>query len=651
MPTYTVRGRIETALPNGREDPLAGATVRLYRVEERASRAVAARSKETFAVLDEAAADRRAGALLGESETDETGGFTVDIDDGDDDYDGEPFELHVRVDGAGDLPADEPVQAGVTVVGPRWRKGEDGPVAVVEHVVSRSNWCALLEALGLWLVAGRVTVAGSGDPAGGATVTAKDRDLLQDDDLGVDTTDDGGLFAIYYRTAAFEATPSWWNPPVELIPGADLYFSIEWEGETQAEAPSRGRDPDRENADRCESVKLQVDPVTPDPEPGQTPTVPTYWQRLGSAFDVPQATGSLVGSAFDADGYAGSGRFALTGSVTLEGSAPLHYTGALEEFVEYRVLVSESPTRNDAAPPAATTFQPVGVGPDARYVDAFVPRVVGYVRAYDPAVSHQVSVPVRVQPSHQDSEGWISVHEAADDALASRFGTDLAGLVAANRYFGWNDADPLAAVDTSRFTTTASVADAAADAGVAAPDAGDTVDPSLRAPSEEAIAVRFEARVVDAARTPVAAVDAADYVQDGLTLNRVVVNNTPAFGAFVNEGHATDDCAPLSGDVTFAYTVYHPHLRGVTVDLERNDDADDRLNDPTNLVSFTDEPNPGEHFANAGLVVGANTSVLTKPCAYRAVCRYQRRLHTGYGLADSSLRTVDDSLFYWGATP
>jgi hypothetical protein len=149
----------------------------------------------------------------------------------------------------------------------------------------------------------------------------------------------------------------------------------------------------------------------------------------------------------------------------------------------------------------------------------------------------------------------------------------------------------------------------------------------------------------------VAAVDAADYVQDGLTLNRVVVNNTPAFGAFVNEGHATDDCAPLSGDVTFAYTVYHPHLRGVTVDLERNDDADDRLNDPTNLVSFTDEQNPGEHFANAGLVVGANTSVLTKPCAYRAVCRYQRRPHTGYGLADSSLRTVDDSLFYWGATP
>lgn len=649
MTTYTLRGRIETALPNSRVDPLAGATVRLYRVEESASRALAARAKETFAILDEAAVDRRAKALLGEAETDEEGRFTVGIDD--DGYDGEPVELHVRVDGAGGLTSDEPVQAGVTVVGPRWRKSEDGPVAAVDHTLSRANWCAILEALGLWLVAGRVTVSGSGDPAGGATVTAKDRDLLQDDTLGSDTTDADGLFAIYYQTAAFEATPSWWNPPVELVPGADLYFSIEWEGETQAEEPSRGRDPDRENADRCEYVKLQVDAVTPEPGPEQTPTVPTYWQRIGSAFDVPQVTGSLVGSAFDADGYAGSSRFALTGNITLEGSAPLHYTGALDSFVEYRVLVSESPTANGGAPPASSTFEPVGVGVDQRYVDAFVPTTVGYVRAYDPAVAHQVSVPVRIQTSHQDSAGWISVHEAADDALTSRFGTDLAGLVAANRYFGWNDADPLAAVDTSQFTTTASVADAAADAGVDVPAAGETVDPSLRAPSEEAVALRFEARVVDAARNPVAAVDAANYVQSGLTLNRVVVNNTPAFGAFVNEGHATDDCAPLAGDVTFAYTVYHPHLRSVTVDLERNDDADDRLNDPTNAVSFTGEPNPGDHFANPGLVVGANTSVLTKPCAYRAVCRLQRRLHTGYSAVDSSLRTVDDSLFYWGAAP
>ncbi len=646
MPTYTLRGRIETALPNSRVDPLVGSTVRLYRVEQSATRAVAARPKETFAVLDAAAVDRRAKALLGEGTTDETGRFTVVIED--DDYDGEAVELYVRVGGAGDRTADEPVQAGITVVGPRWRKGEEGPVAVVEHTLSRPDWCAILEALDLWLVAGRVTLSGSGDPAGGATVTAKDRDLLEDDELGADTTDGDGLFAIYYQTAAFEATPSWWSPPIELVPGPDLYFGIEWEGETQTEAPSRGREPDRENAGRCESVKLQIDAERIPPPP-----VPTYWQRLGSVFDVPQTTGSLTGSAFDADGYAGGLRYVLTDTVTLEGSAPLYYEYAARQFVEYRVLVSESPTPNDGPAPSDSTFAPIGVGTD-RFGKAFVDRKIGHIRAYDPALSHLVSIAVEIEKKHVDTDGWISVRDAANDAIEDHFGagTDLKSLHAARHYFGWNDGDPLAAVDTSQFTTTASVTDAAAAAGADVPAAGDGVDSSLRAPTEEAIALRFEARVVDASGAVVTPTGPAESLQGELTLNRVVINNTAAFGAFENNGHGdgTDDCAPLSGDISFAYTVYHPHLRSVTITLERNDGISATLSDGD--ISFRNDPNAAALYTNDVLSVAANSSALTKACAYRAVCKYQRRLHTGYGAVDSGLRTVErPSLFYWEPSP
>lgn len=664
--TFTFRGGLAATLAEGFEEPLSGVTVRLYGAQATeeaylSHASTAARPKETFSILDEDEVAGKDAALLAAGETDERGRFEIDIPEGaeypEDEY-GRPavFQVDVRVETVPwmDLEPKRPVQFTVTTHQPRWREGQDGHVADWDATIPRRNWCAVLELLGVWMVCGRVTICDTTEPVAELTVTAKDADIVQHDELGSAVTDSNGHFCIYYSREDFEETPSPW-PSIELTPGPDLYFHIEHAGQTRLEEDSsRGRQGARENAGHCEYVDLCVDPRDGDDggqDTGTTP-VPTYWRRIGSAFNAPFLFPGT--SDFDEYGYAGSNKYALTGQLTMEGTAPLYHSEDADQFVQYRFLVSENATSNPG--PAPSGFQPIGVG-SGPHAAAFVEGVtVGEVLVYDSATNRIRPVPVDVNDRHIVGRGWISVRQAVDDALNAAVGTDLAALPD-RHYFGWNDSDPLAGIDSREFTDEPDVADASAPDPV--PEAGDSV-PSSRRIDVEKIAIKFEARVVDGSGSVVSSPAHASSILSGTTLNAVVVNNNDVFSKFENVEHAANPCKPLNSDVHLAYTVYHPHIEGVELDVRRNDGADEEIDDPDNEVSFDPSfsftSGPGgtihdiRHFADDKLPIRGNTDnpILTKNCGYVARLRVRPRLHNGYSAVGWQFHGED--IFCWNGS-
>lgn len=662
---YTIRGDLRAQLAEEFEEPIGNVGVRIYDAdheelgEKGIRKATAARTKRTFAVLSEDEVRAKRDALLGEGRTQEDGSFTVDIDESAEfrpDESGRPDVLQVdlRLDTVPSTRAEpeNSVQATLTLHEPSWQPaepsgsaGESGGgqrvaeqteqlVTSYRETLSRKHYCDLLEAAGVWLVAGRVTVDNTTAPVSGATVTAKDADIIQHDELGSDQTNAGGYFSIYYTQAEFEETPPPWGP-IELKWGPDLYFSIEQSGQTYLdEDPDAGRKPGRENADHCEYVELSVTPVREEPE--ETPIVPTYWARVGRAFDVPLL---FSPGDFDSDGYAGNQKFALYGTLTMEGTAPLFDSMNPDQYVEYRFLVSEQTG-------SSTNYKPIGVGTQ-QYQDAFDDGlVVGEILAYDDDNSQLRTVPVRVNTGHLSSDGWLSVREAANDALNATIGTDLDTLRQDDYYFGWNDRDPLMGIDTRQFTSEPNVDDAATSDPV--PDPGESVPPS-RQIDEERIAIRFESRVVDDAGN--VSSGSNTWVISGVELNPVVVNNNTEFAVFQNENLEQDACDIVTGDVDLKYTVHHPHLDGVKLRVKANDEAATDISqgdipfafDPSTHSTAGDD----EDFADTVTVNGGG-SILDEPCGYRTTLRVRRRLHNGYHRDDWDTR--GESIFYWDGT-
>ena len=678
--TCTFRGNLEAQVASGIKQSLQGATVHLYRVpeekvdEEDLRLAATASPKETIRVLSEEEVADKQSQHFAEGEVGEDGEFSVHIPKDanyQEDKQGRPavFQIDIRVEnipGSG-LAAELPIQFTLTTHRPAWRPADEGEGATADkdYTIPKRNWCEILTEAGIWVVCGRVTICGTDDPVGQLSVTAHDADITQHDSLGSAVTNASGQFCIYYTKAQFEETPSPW-PSIELIPGPDLYFTIERGGQTLLEEdPSDGRRGNRENAGHCEYYELCVEEPQPDGGEERPTPVPTYWRRIGSAFDAPFLFPGT--SDFDSEGYAGSDKYALFGTITMEGSAPLFHSQNPDQFVQYRFRVSENTTSNGFGAPTPSGFKAIGVG-SSKYIDAFEEGVtVGEVLAYDPSVPTIRPVPVTINRSHLDGSGWLSVRDAVDDALSSALGTDLQGLRRNNHYFGWNDSDPMMAIDTRQFTSEPDVEDATAP-GDPVPDAGDPV-PSSRRIGIEKIAIQFEARVVTAGGGVVSSPSSGGSILSGTTLNAVVINNNTEFAQFANVNHQSlgDKCEPLSGDVNLAYTVHHPHLAGVEIVVQRNDGASETLDDPNNEVSF----DPGsfsftsssiagiKHFNNSSLAILRSSDpsrsdgpILTKKCGYLARLRVRRRLHNGY--SSDGWTPQGTSIFYWeggGSSP
>lgn len=265
---YLFRGKLCGDLCSDCREDLANVTVRLYRLrpDQPETLLATANPKDTFRVLQKDELEAKRSMLLAEAQTDDAGAFDIEL--GDDEYNGEAFELDVyleRVPGMTEEEAAEaePVQFTVTTLQPQWRQREEGLVWAWQYCLPFRLWCWIRGLFGAWVICGKVVLCEDKRPIGGVEVFAFDRDWLQDDPLGSAVTDGGGRFRIDYTTAAFQPG-TFLN--VELVGGPDLYFRVESAGGSPllVESPSRGRDADRENAGPCFCVELCLEEVPPD---------------------------------------------------------------------------------------------------------------------------------------------------------------------------------------------------------------------------------------------------------------------------------------------------------------------------------------------------------------------------------------------------
>ena len=297
---YIFRGRLCGRICDECPEDLANIKIRLYslRDDQDAIRLATAEAKQTFSQLTPAQVQQKKGALLAETETDGRGAFSFTLrpESG---YDGSAFELDLvieRVPGQTGEPASKPIQFSLTTLQPQWRETNDGLVWGWDYCLPHRLWCFIRGLFGAWTICGTVALCDTGQRVGGVRVKAFDRDWLQDDALGEAITDGTGRFRIDYSAADFR--PGTFID-VELFGGPDLYFQVETLGGVALlnEAPSRGRDADRENAGPCFCIALCIDKM-----PDQQDEPPPVFLRVGGfdyATDIdsaPAGTGLTVGS-------------------------------------------------------------------------------------------------------------------------------------------------------------------------------------------------------------------------------------------------------------------------------------------------------------------------------------------------------------------
>ena len=360
---YIFNGNIRGYLCGECSEPLSNVTVRLYRtrVEQNVTALAVAGTKDTFAILDDAAVSAKKASLLGEYPTDANGNFTAELGDKQG-YNGEAFEIDVwcgTVPGRKPTPKPpQPLQFSLTVLQPQWRRTEAGAVAAWSEVISQRTWCLVRSRFGAWVICGTVVVCATGQAVQGVKVSAFDRDWLQDDPLGSGFTDGAGRFRIDYLDADFRKDIFGLN--IELFGGPDLYFKVETPSGTVllAEPPSRGRDPDRENRGPCFCVDLCVKDV---------PVVTHAWFTsvgdFGIYSDINHLTDGLTSHAMpfgfpNAHGGPGYGFF---GGLKLVGDCPTLYpTGG--PAMRYRFLTEVLGSGTGLLPVTAGQIIAVKVG-------------------------------------------------------------------------------------------------------------------------------------------------------------------------------------------------------------------------------------------------------------------------------------------------
>jgi len=337
------------------------------------------------------------------------------IDDEEAEYEGEAFGVDVRVSSA-DGHQFDPVQASVTIHQPEWRDHERGAIATWEHCLAPQEWCAILEQAGLWVVAGRITDCETEEPLADMEVTVFDADIIQHDALGSDTTNADGEYAIYYTDTDVERVP-FGITPVELTGGPDIYFRIESPAGTVLldEETSNGRQPGRENVQRCHCEDLRVD-FTPEDGDGDPPLF-THVGRFNIFQDL-QADGTLARARH---GLAGEG-WGFFASIPLEGYVPERHPDTGEQMW-YRFLYRDSSGNEHplvgnivdrvsvGGKLVSTGSGPLGFGWQEYYV-------VGSAPTPNPNLNPQ---PVYLEPASGNSNslhnGWVRVPDLHGSGL------------------------------------------------------------------------------------------------------------------------------------------------------------------------------------------------------------------------------------------
>ena len=236
-------------------EPLAGAVVRIYSVDDPAGGSTGAPR-----ILDNAAVEARAARRLAEATTYPDGTFAATLPES---YDGGALDIDVycrTVPGSRcrDKPRD-PVQVHVARLRPEWA-GERYPEISFDYVLPESTWLKVRAWFGAWVICGRVVERESREKVAGAVVRAFDTDWLQDDPLGATTTDHDGRFRLDYTRRDFERAVLSPLINLEAIHGPDLYFRVEsYTGATVLNEPrSTGRTAGRENVRLYTCLELEV---------------------------------------------------------------------------------------------------------------------------------------------------------------------------------------------------------------------------------------------------------------------------------------------------------------------------------------------------------------------------------------------------------
>lgn len=382
---YLFKGALKGALCRECIEPLAGATLKAYRIAagRDVTQLAVAHAKDTFMLVDAEAEAAKAALLLAEALIDEAGNFTLDFSKAPN-YGGEAFELDLY---CGTVPhlkpgptPPPPLQFSITAVQPQWREIGDDRVAAWDYTIPYRYWCGVRGRFGAWTICGRVTHCETKAPIGGVRVRAFDVDWLQDDALGDGITNANGYFRIDYNAADFKKTIFSPTIDVEWTGGPDLYFRVDTlSGTTLLTEPAlRGRAPDRENAGPCTCVDLCLEKQPPINEP-----LPVF-DALGG-YLVASAIHSVVpGSGLTL----GDGR-AFYGSVRLNGVLPKMLNGQPMEYrFEWR---SVDASGNPVGAWSAVTLAQFGstyLGKLERYAPVFVgdpnPIKTAHVHA-DPA--------------------------------------------------------------------------------------------------------------------------------------------------------------------------------------------------------------------------------------------------------------------------
>lgn len=598
---YVIKGSLYGYLCEECTEVLSGIEVLLYLPwkKDRLLETTVADVKETFRLVEREEKTARKELLIASVKTDEKGNFEFSLDEK---YTNATFDIDFI---CGTVPRKppkpnlrEPLQFHLTTFYPKWLtdKQKESYYFNWQYGITSKWWCYIRgHYFDAWVICGHLRNCTTGKPISNAIVTAWDADLITDDNLGSDVTDANGYFRIDYTSADFKINFIPLNletdPSGSLFSsGPDVYFKAEIGGVPLINETSANR---RDNVGYCLCVKLCTDINVVDP---QNPSFPSAWTGIGNTFKI--SVGTPIG--FDADGYAGTGKYALTGIIKLTGQAAVKSLAG--NPIEYRFLISDTTSPNGGPPPPLAGFTKIVGVTSGLFVPSTVATLVDKV-SYDP-------YPVESDQSDFDAEGWFDINNAINRTLVTY------GLGSILNYFLIDD-DTLISMNTAALTS-------APDVNPNVANAGDVFPAGSKIPIEK-IAIRFEIReVINKAASIFGAIGG-----NGKTLNSALINNNSAFLKFsIQELETLGNCSPISGTLHAKYTVHHPHLQSVSIDLRKNGETSTKqLSD--SFIALFPNTNPAVNAGNNGSLQINSVPNDLKRCTYELNASVSKRLHNG----------------------
>ena len=268
--TYMFCGQLSGQIAPGFSEPLAGATLRLYKYRgtKYVSGLSVADPGATLTLLSPDAMQAKKTSVLVETTADAEGRFLFVLDE-ESNYDGGPCELDLFLTNAPnhkDQAPKRPVQIPLTTLRLKVQN-PDEPQDAWAYCLPANFWREVRAAFDAWVICGRILAQDTAQPMCDVRVTAFDADWLQDDLLGSAVTDATGKFRIDYCRADFTRTLL--SPLFNRETGGpDLYFKLESADGTPllAEPKAQGYTAGRTNATHCFFIEFNVEQA-----PGMNP--------------------------------------------------------------------------------------------------------------------------------------------------------------------------------------------------------------------------------------------------------------------------------------------------------------------------------------------------------------------------------------------